>query len=357
MAQLIEFTCETGVGGSCSGSGNSSSSGGGSVGGVGSGSGGGSVGGCRLDVWLSSKLSGCSRSHIQKAISEGRVLVNGQKALKNYIVKNGDRVLLEAPDPADRPSGLAPQDIGLKIVFEDDWIIVIDKPRGMVTHPGSGVHDGTLANALAYHFNGGLSDMGGEYRPGIVHRLDKDTSGLIVAAKTNEAHYRLAEEFKGRRVRKIYHAIVCGRVERDRGRIEMPIGRDRADRKRMAVTEDGGREAVTLFNVVMRLPCAYTWLELEILTGRTHQIRVHMARIGYPVAGDATYGRRAHMSGCIGRGNCAVRFRGNNCDSCPITGFTGGQMLHAASIAFTHPITGEQLVFNSELPFYFPERR
>jgi len=315
-------------------------------------------GGGRIDVWLAGGLEGYSRSDIQKRIDGGYVSVNGVTAIKSYKVKNGDRIQMKIPEP--EPAGITAQDINLDILYEDAYIIVVDKPRGMVVHPGNGNRDNTLANALAYHCAEGLSDINGAVRPGIVHRLDKDTSGLIVAAKTNGAHYKLAAEFKERRVRKVYNAIVLGHVDRDSGRIEMPVGRHAADRTRMAV-QSGGRSAVTLFKVVKRLPCRYSWLELEILTGRTHQIRVHLARIGHPVAGDPVYGRGKMKNVCPlepepfnaeggGYDGCRARTRGRGC---PLTADYNGQLLHSTVLEFTHPATGARLSFTSALPVYF----
>jgi 23S rRNA pseudouridine1911/1915/1917 synthase len=308
-------------------------------------------GGGRLDFWLAGKLDCISRSGVQKCIKNGNITVNGVPVPKNYIIKTGDRVFFDLPQ--QEPVNAEPQDIKLDVIYEDDSVIVINKPRGMVVHPGNGNSGGTLVNALAFRFAGGLSDAGGPRRPGIVHRLDKDTSGLVVAAKTNEAHYKLAAEFKARRVRKIYNAIACGRVPDDYGRIEMPIGRHATDRTRMAVPAEGGRDAVTLFKVVERLPCGFTWLELEIPTGRTHQIRVHLARIGYPVVGDPVYGRGKINAVCAGIDKCALWPPDRKC---PLAGAADGQLLHSTELEFAHPATGERMRFISALPEYFPAR-
>ncbi|MCL2057496.1 MAG: RluA family pseudouridine synthase [Oscillospiraceae bacterium] len=309
----------------------------------------------RLDIWLARALDGYSRTNIQKIIARGDVLVNGAPAAKKHMTKAGDRVQIEAPldAPPDTPSDLAGQDISLNIIYEDSHIIIVDKPSGMVVHPGNGNRSGTLANALAHHCAGNLSDVNGAQRPGIVHRLDKDTSGLIVAAKTNEAHFKLANAFKERRVRKIYNAIVCGHVEHDRGRIDMPIGRHATDRKRMAVVADRGRHAVTLFKVVERLPCALTWLELNLLTGRTHQIRVHLAHIGHPVVGDPVYGTardpvHGAASDPIGQQLPAGQQLPKG-QQLPV-----GQFLHSTILEFDHPISGERIRATSPLPGYFP---
>ncbi|MDR3120756.1 MAG: RluA family pseudouridine synthase [Clostridiales bacterium] len=334
-------------------------------------------GGARLDVWLAANAEGLSRSFIQKLLAEGRVVVNGAPAAKNHRLKPGDEVLLFRPEP--KPLDLLRQDIKLNIVFEDAHIIVVDKPRGMVVHPANGNPDGTLVNALLYHCADSLSDINGVVRPGIVHRLDKDTSGLIVAAKTNAAHQGLAADFKGRRVRKLYNAIARGHVAPDSGRIELPIGRHPTDRKRMAVLEGGGRAAVTLFRVVRRLPGPYTWLELEILTGRTHQIRVHLAHIGHPVAGDPVYGaarragRRPARASAVSLGADAADTRlacAAQADAHPACAAQDaaapseretsiadairfGQLLHATVLELNHPVTGERLTFKSPLPPYF----
>ena len=288
--------------------------------------------GARLDVWLAAGPLTRSRAQIQKLIAEGVVLVNGAAVDKNYKIKAGDEVCIGPEQIA--PQGFAAQDIAIDVVYEDSHIVVVNKPRGIVTHPGGGNPDGTLANALARHCEGALSNLGGPARPGIVHRLDKDTSGLIVAAKDNETHRKLAEEFKERRVRKIYNAVVYGNVSSETGRIEMRIGRHATDRKRMAAVAEGGRPATTLFKVVKTLRCGCTWLELDLLTGRTHQIRVHLAQIGHPVAGDQTYGR----------GRAAL---------CPLHG-PAGLLLHSTVLEFTHPATGGRVRFESPLPQYFP---
>jgi 23S rRNA pseudouridine1911/1915/1917 synthase len=305
----------------------------------------------RIDAWLAKRLDGYSRSSIQKHIVDGFVHVNAMPAVKNLILKAGDSILFEPPPLP--PADVAGQEIPLDIVYEDEHIIAVNKPAGMVVHPGGGNRDGTLANALVFHCKGALSDVGGEVRPGVVHRLDKDTSGLIVAAKSNEAHRKLADAFKERRVRRIYNAIIIGHIGQDSGRIDMPIGRHKTDRKRMAALAEGGRPAVTIFNTVARLPCGLTWLELELVTGRTHQIRVHLAQIGYPVAGDAAYGRAGRKTGCPGRDLCDMA-PGMNADGCPLDKKFGAQLLHSTVLEFDHPITGEKLILKCGLPAYFP---
>ena len=290
-----------------------------------------SSGGGRLDSWLTAQDSGFTRSRIQNLIEEGLVLVNGNLSDKKSKVKQGDRVTVQIPEP--RILEAVAEDIPLTICYEDDDIIVVDKPRGMVVHPAQGNYTGTLVNALLSHCAGHLSDINGVIRPGIVHRLDKDTSGLIVAAKNNDAHIKLSEAFQHRRVRKIYNAIVVGGDLPERGRIDLPIGRHPTDRKKMAVRESGGRDSVSLFQVVDRFDGRFTWLEVEILTGRTHQIRVHTAYIGHPVLGDTVYGKTLKKS------------------AADLDAET--QILHATQLHLTHPRTGEMMVFQSPLPEYF----
>jgi 23S rRNA pseudouridine1911/1915/1917 synthase len=300
-------------------------------------------GGERIDAWLSARVGGLSRSHAQKLLSEGAVFVNGAPARKSYRTRRGDDIALDVPPP--RRLDAKAQDIPLCVVYEDAFVIVVDKPQGMVVHPAAGNADSTLVNALLWHCGGQLSDINGVVRPGIVHRLDKDTSGLIVAAKTNEAHQRLAADFRERRVRKLYNAIVVGHVEHASGRIDLPIGRHRTERKKMAVLEAGGRRAVTLFRTVRRLDGPLTWLEAEILTGRTHQIRAHFSHIGHPVLGDALYGGapgRREPAAAEARPEALQRRRE-----------PGGQYLHASRLGFAHPITGEAMAFESPLPERF----
>jgi 23S rRNA pseudouridine1911/1915/1917 synthase len=243
--------------------------------------------------------------------------------------------------PEPEITGIPGQDIALDIVFEDESIIVLNKPAGLVVHPACGNRDGTLVNALLFHRAGSLSDINGVIRPGIVHRLDKDTSGLLVAAKTNAAHQKLAADFKSRGVRKISNAIVCGHVGPDNGRVELPIGRHGGDRKKMAVLDEGGRDATTLFHVKKRLPGPATWLEVEILTGSTHQIRVHLAHIGHPVVGDPVYG---------GKSNTPARRQDESQLPAPVQ---NGQLFHSTVLEFSHPATGERLRFVSSLPDCF----
>ena len=296
-------------------------------------------GGERVDVWISRAMEGVTRSLAQRLIQNGRVSVNGAPAQKSYIMKPGDVAEVSVPPPRDSMALAEP--ISISVVYEDRHIIVVDKPQGMVTHPGNGNWSGTLVNALLHHCAGGLSDINGIVRPGIVHRLDKGTSGLLVAAKTNEAHQGLSAAFKAREVHKAYMAVVCGHVAEKTGRIEFAIGRSAKDRKKMAAYEHSGqppagtRDALSSYRVVSLLHGEHgrlTLLEVEISTGRTHQIRVHLAAIGHPVLGDEAYGGAA---------------------ACPPGALLAGQLLHAYSLRFGHPATGEPMRFESPLPDRF----
>ena len=281
------------------------------------------LGGERLDVFAA-KSAGESRSYIQKRIEEGMVLVNGKPSKANMKLKAGDWVEVVLPPP--RVTELLPEDIPLDIVYEDKDIAVINKEKGMVVHPAPGNETGTLVNALMYRLKD-LSGIGGELRPGIVHRIDKLTSGLIVVAKNDAAHRALAEQMKLHTAHRSYLAIVEGNIKEDSGTVNAPIGRHKTDRKRMAVTPNG-REAVTHWRVLERYG-AFTLLALALETGRTHQIRVHMAYIRHPVAGDTVYGPEK-----------------------PKLGLTG-QALHAAKLTLTHPSTGETLSFYAPVPAWF----
>ncbi|NDY41678.1 RluA family pseudouridine synthase [Dissulfurirhabdus thermomarina] len=283
--------------------------------------------GWRLDRFLAHQLEGLSRSRVQRLITEGRASVNGTPCLSaRRAVRIGDEVRLEVPPP--RPAALEPEPLPLRVVFEDDRILVLDKPPGLVVHPGAGHARGTLVHGLLHHCRD-LSGIGGELRPGIVHRLDKDTSGLMVVAKDDDAHARLAAQFAAGDVEKTYLALVKGEPGADRGRMEAAIGRHPVHRKRMAVRRSGGKAAVTEWEVVERLGGA-ALLRLRLHTGRTHQIRVHMAAAGHPVLGDALYG-----------GGTILRPRGLRLPR---------QMLHAAALALRHPATGERLEWRAPLP-------
>jgi 23S rRNA pseudouridine1911/1915/1917 synthase len=261
---------------------------------------------------------------LQRWISNGLVLVNGQQVADKYKVKIGDQVVVtpEGPHPID----LKPEDIPLDIVYEDDDVLVVNKPQGMVVHPAPGHPDHTLVNALMYHSP--LSTINGEFRPGIVHRIDKDTSGLLMVAKNDRAHQSLAAQLKSKTTKREYIALVHGRIKEEKGTIDAPLGRSRKDRKKQAIVANG-RHAVTHFKVLERYR-NYTLIKCRLETGRTHQIRVHLASIGHPLAGDPLYGPRKTLPG-------------------------RGQYLHARLLGFVHPTTGKEMVFTSPLPAYFQQ--
>lgn len=287
--------------------------------------------GARLDAFLASRIEDWSRARLQRLIEDGEVLVNGRAAKASYKLRATDEI--EAELTALPTTSFLPEDIPIDVVHEDDDLIVINKPAGIVVHPGAGAKTGTLANALAFHFRN-LSTAGGVARPGIVHRLDKDTSGLLVAAKTEQAHGNLADQFREREVFKSYVALVHGQVERDRGEIDEPIARDPRHRTRMAIVR-GGRSALSIYRARERFD-RFTLIDVELKTGRTHQIRVHLAWIKHPVVGDETYGS--------GRDNTvADRMIRSQ------IGKLGRQFLHAEKLGFTHPKSGERLNFTSPL--------
>src|SRR5215207_9889871 len=288
--------------------------------------------GTRLDALLAARVEGVSRTALKRLIDDGEVLVAGRAAKPSHKVRAGDRVEVELAAPA--PLDLAPEDIPLDIVHEDEEVVVVNKPAGMVVHPAAGVRGGTLANALAFHFQR-LPRRAGALRPGIVHRLDRDTSGLIVVAKSALAHAHLAEQFRSRTVFKSYVALVHGRLKEDAGRVEQPLARDPRHRTRMAVVR-GGREAVTLWRV-RRTYDRFTLLDVKIKTGRTHQIRVHLAWLKHPVVGDEVYGMG----------------RDRNLADAPLRAALsalGRQFLHAEQLAFTQPRTGDRPRFAAPLP-------
>lgn len=282
------------------------------------------TGGLRLDKALAD-LSMLSRSVANEQIKQGQVLVNGQAKKAKYTVQVGDIISYQVPEVEEVE--YVAEDIPLNIIYEDQDIAVVNKPQGMVVHPSAGHTSGTLVNALLYHIKD-LSGINGVLRPGIVHRIDKDTSGLLMIAKNDQAHTKLAEELKEQKSLRKYVAIVHGNLPHDRGVVEAPIGRSEKDRKKQAVTGKG-KPAVSRFQVLERFG-DYTFVELSLETGRTHQIRVHMAYIGHPVAGDPAYGPRKTLKG-------------------------QGQFLHAQTLGFTHPRTGELLTFTAELPQIFQE--
>lgn len=280
--------------------------------------------GCRLDVFLAEGNVDLSRSYIQKLLADGLARVGGRPVRASYRLKAGDLVSLEVPTPVELKA--EPEEIPLDIYYEDSDLVVVNKPRGMVVHPADGNYNGTLVNALLYHCRD-LSGINGVMRPGIVHRLDKDTSGLLMVAKNDTAHGHLAEQLKAREVKRLYKALVHGRVVNNRGVVDAPIGRDPLDRQRMAVVFKNSKYAVTHYRVKSRFD-NYTYLTLKLETGRTHQIRVHMSYIGHPVVGDLKYGpARAHFG-------------------------LEGQFLHAAVLGFRHPSTEQYLEFEAPLPDY-----
>ncbi len=287
--------------------------------------------GQRLDVYIAERER-ISRSAAQKLIESGAVTVNGEEKAKNYRLREGDIVECELPEPV--PADAQPEHIPLDIVWEDDSLLVVNKPKGMVVHPAPGHPSGTLVNALLYHCGKSLSGIGGVLRPGIVHRIDRDTSGLLCVAKTDEAHESLARQLASRTLQRRYRAVVIGNIKNESGTVSAPVGRHPVDRKKMAVVP-GGRAAVTHYKVVERYR-GYTQLALQLETGRTHQIRVHMAHIGHPVLGDPVYGRKTKWERAHEELLC-------------------GQCLHAKSLELIHPKTGEQMHFDSPLPDYFTE--
>ena len=277
--------------------------------------------GIRLDAFLSAD-GALTRSQAARLIAEGRVRVNGKPAAKSTRLSGGETVTVDVPQL--RETALPPQDIPLDVVYEDDDVIVVNKPTGLVVHPAPGHPDGTLVNALLHHCGDSLSGIGGEKRPGIVHRIDRDTSGLIIAAKNDAAHLALSAQLKDHSLSRTYECLVTGNMKQDSGTVDAPIGRSSADRKKMAVVPTG-RRAVTHWEVVARYP-GVTHLRCRLETGRTHQIRVHMAYIGHPILGDTVYGAKK-----------------------PVPGLTG-QCLHATGLRFIHPRTGEPVELHCPLP-------
>ena len=281
-----------------------------------------------MDRWLAEVCGDLSRSQIQALMEDGKVSAGGRPVNKKEKAVPGMVVEVVLPDP--QPIEAVPQNIPLEIVYEDPSLLVVNKPKGMVVHPAPGNPDGTLVNALLYHCAGQLSGIGGAIRPGIVHRIDKDTSGLLVVAKTDAAHQALSDQMSVHAIHRVYHAVVYGNLREDEGFVEAPIGRDPRDRKKMAVTPVNSKYAYTGWRVLERFG-NFTYIACQLKTGRTHQIRVHMASLGHPLAGDPVYGPR----------NCIRSL--------------GGQCLHAKELGFTHPATGEWMRFDSELPGWFQE--
>lgn len=283
--------------------------------------------GKRIDSYLSNKDNEISRVAVQRLIKNDKILVNGKSTKASYKVQENDSIKVEEEKPKE--ISLKPQDIPVEIIYEDKDIIVVNKPKGMVVHPANGNPDGTLVNSLMSICKDSLSGIGGEIRPGIVHRLDKDTSGVIVVAKNDKAHINLSEQIKKHKVEKTYIALVKGVVKANEATIDMPIGRSTKDRKKMAVIKTG-KNAITHFKVIKRFH-NYTLLEVKIETGRTHQIRVHLSQIGYPIVGDTTYSN--------GKNEWGIK----------------GQCLHAKSLKFKHPITGKEMFLEAKMPEYFEE--
>lgn len=281
--------------------------------------------GVRLDSFLSEQIPDMSRSAAQKLMESGDVLVNGQPVKKNYKTRTGDQIEVTLPEP--QVVDIVPENIPLDVRYEDEDVIVINKPKGLVVHPAPGHWSGTLVNALMYHCADSLSGINGELRPGIVHRIDMDTSGLLIVAKNDFAHAALAEQLKDHSLARVYEAVVVGNIRADSGTIDAPIGRHPVDRKRMAVTEKNSRPAVTHFKVLDRYQ-GYTHLRLRLETGRTHQIRVHLSWQNHPIVGDGVYGKGKELG-------------------------LDTQCLHARSLSFRHPRTGEMVTVTCELPEYF----
>ena len=279
----------------------------------------------RLDTFVSAAAQ-VSRSRAASLIAEGGVTVNGLPAAKSAKLKNGDTVSVSIPDA--KPYAAQPQDIPLQILYEDDDLLVVNKPKGMVVHPAAGNYENTLVNAVLFHCKGGLSGIGGVMRPGILHRIDKNTSGLLIVAKNDAAHVFLSSQIKEHSFTREYEAVVYGNLPDDEGTVNAPIGRHPVKRKQMAVTAKNSKEAVTHYNVIERFG-AFTHIRCRLETGRTHQIRVHMAYIGHPLAGDDVYGPKKVIKSL------------------------SGQCLHAKKIGFIHPATREYMEFESELPEYF----
>lgn len=279
--------------------------------------------GQRIDKWLSERLD-LTRSAIQGLIAAGEITINGKETAKNYLLRENDAVSVCIPPPKELD--VLPQDLPVDIVYQDDDLLVVNKPKGMVVHPAAGNYDGTLVNALLFHCKGKLSGINGTIRPGIVHRIDKDTSGLLIVAKNDLAHQGLAEQIKAHTFTREYEAVTLGRFKEEQGTVNAPIGRHPTDRKKMCIIQKNSKEAVTHYSVFHAFE-QHTHLRLRLETGRTHQIRVHMAYIGHPVLGDEVYGKS---------------YKGLQ-----------GQCLHAKKIGFVHPRTGEYLEFDSDLPDYF----
>ena len=280
----------------------------------------------RIDKFLSNEMADFSRSYIQKIIKDGHVSVNGKKVKANYKVTYDDVVTVEIPDLVE--PNIVPENIPLDIIYEDQDILIVNKPKGMVVHPAAGHYSGTLVNALMYHCGDSLSGINGVMRPGIVHRIDMDTTGSLLVCKNDVSHQKLAEQLKEHSIQRVYHAIVHGNVKDDEGIIDAPIGRHPIDRKKMSINHQNGREAVTHYKVIERFG-DYTYIQCKLETGRTHQIRVHMSSLRYPLLGDQVYGPQ----------KCPFKLQ--------------GQTLHAKILGIVHPTTNEYMEFDAPLPEYF----
>ena len=284
--------------------------------------------GQRLDVWLAAQLEDTTRSTVQRLCDEGCVTHCGKALAKNYRLRGDEALDVNLPEP--REAEALPEAIPLEIVYEDEDLLVVNKPKGMVVHPAAGNPDGTLVNALLYHCRGGLSGIGGVLRPGIVHRIDKDTSGLLLVAKNDSSHNGLARQIKEHSFLRVYEAVVYGNMKAQTGTVAAPIGRHPTERKRMCVTQQNARDAITHYEVLAQYR-GFTHVRCQLETGRTHQIRVHLAHLGHPLAGDPVYGPKKVLKQLH------------------------GQCLHARVVGFVHPRTGQYLEFTSALPAYFTE--
>ncbi len=282
----------------------------------------------RIDRYLAERCPDFSRSYLQKLLKEQAVSVNGKAVKANYKVQSRDRIILEIPEA--EKADILPEDIPLDILYEDDYLLVVNKPKGMVVHPSAGHMEGTLVNAVMAHCGDHLSGINGVLRPGIVHRIDKDTTGALLVCKDDAVHRDLAEQLKEHSIKRRYRAVVWGNLKEDQGTVEGPIGRHPIDRKKMAVNYKNGKDAVTHYQVLERFG-QYTYIECRLETGRTHQIRVHMASIGHPLLGDSVYGPSKNPWKLQ------------------------GQTLHAMVLGFRHPVTGEYMEFTAPLPEYFSE--
>lgn len=280
----------------------------------------------RIDSFLVSNLTDVSRSRIQKLIEENQITVNDKNINKNYKLKENDNIIVQIQQPKEIE--ILPQNIPLDIVYEDNDVILINKPQNMVVHPANGHYTNTLVNGLMYHCKDNLSGINGVMRPGIVHRIDKDTSGILIVAKNDKAHNSLSNQLKDHSMTRVYYAVVCGNLKNDKGTIDAPIGRHPIDRKKMAVTTKNSKNAVTHYEVINRFK-KYTLIKLKLETGRTHQIRVHMSYIGHPLLGDIVYGNQKQPFNLT------------------------GQTLHAKVLGFLHPTTNKYMEFETPLPTYF----